>query len=83
MVLEAWSDEETFYIWNDARYTPRKDGGRIHYRDFTFPEDGKWPNPKAFCDTLKDNGVKLILWQIPVIKYEAAPHGEQMDLDWE
>lgn len=83
MVLEAWSDEETFYIWNDARYTPRKDGGRIHYRDFTFPEDGKWPNPKAFCDTLKDNGVKLILWQIPVIKYEAAPHGEQLDLDWE
>ena len=83
MVLEAWSDEETFYIWNDAEYKPRKDGGVIRYSDFTFPEDGKWPNPKQFCDSLKSNGVKLILWQIPVIKYESAPHGEQLDLDWE
>ena len=83
MVLEAWSDEETFYIWNDAKYTPRKDGGLIRYSDFTFPEDGKWPNPKAFCDSLIDNGVKLVLWNIPVIKYEAAPHGIQLDMDWE
>jgi hypothetical protein len=22
-VLEAWSDETTFYIWNGAKYTPR------------------------------------------------------------
>lgn len=83
MVLEAWSDEETFYIWNDAKYTPRKDGGKLRYSDFTFPEDGKWPNPKAFCETLRDNGVKLVLWQIPVIKYEASAHGIQLDLDWE
>lgn len=83
MVLEAWSDEETFYIWNDAQYTPRKDGGAVHYSDFSFPEGGKWPDPKAFCETLKDNGVKLVLWQIPVIKYEASSHGVQLDLDWE
>lgn len=83
MVLEAWSDEETFYVWNDAEYLPREDGGPLHYSDFSFPEDGKWPDPKAFCDTLQTNGVRLILWQIPVIKYEAAPHGTQLDLDWE
>lgn len=83
MVLEAWSDEETFYIWNDAKYTPRKDGGKLRYQDFSFPKDGKWPDPKAFCETLRDNGVKLVLWQIPVIKYEAGPHGRQLDLDWE
>ncbi len=83
MVLEAWSDEETFYIWNDARYTPRMNGEEVHYADFDFPEDGKWPNPKAFCEVLRANGIKLVLWQIPVIKYEAAPHGVQLDLDWE
>ena len=22
LVIEAWSDEMTFYIWNDAKYTP-------------------------------------------------------------
>lgn len=83
MVLEAWSDEETFYIWNDAEYTPRADGGAVHYEDFTFRTEGKWPDPRAFCRTLADENVKLILWQIPVIKYEAAPHGLQLDLDWE
>ena len=83
MVLEAWSDEETFYIWNDAKYTPRKGAGPLRYEDFEFPADGKWPNPKAFCESLKRDGVKLILWQIPVVKYEAAPHGMQLDLDWE
>lgn len=83
MVLEAWSDEETFYIWNDAQYTPRKGAEPLHYNDFTFPADGKWPDPRQFCSTLAQNGVKLILWQIPVIKYEAGPHGRQLDLDWE
>lgn len=83
MVLEAWSDEETFYIWNDAQYTPRKDGGPVKYSDFSFPADGKWPDPKAFCQDLNNNGVKLVLWNIPVVKYEAAPHGVQLDLDWE
>lgn len=83
MVLEAWSDEETFYIWNDAKYMPRKDGGPVSYGDFEFPKDGKWPDPKGFCRSLDEDGVKLILWQIPVIKYEAGPHGAQLDLDWE
>ena len=83
MVLEAWSDEETFYIWNDASYTPRAEGGAVRYEDFTFSPEGKWPDPKAFCRSLAEENVKLILWQIPVIKYEAAPHGVQLDLDWE
>lgn len=82
MVLEAWSDEETFYIWNDAVYTPRSDGGAIHYRDFSFSPEGKWPDPMAFCQKLEREGLKLILWQIPVIKYEAATHGQQLDNDW-
>lgn len=81
MVLEAWSDEETFYIWNDAQYVPRRDGSAFQYEDFTFPADGKWPDPQGFIRNLSDNGLKLVLWQIPVIKYEAQPHGEQLDLD--
>jgi hypothetical protein len=61
MVLEAWSDEETFYIWNDAQYTPKTDGSAFRYEDFTFPADGKWPDPKGFCDLLERNNVKLVL----------------------
>jgi alpha-glucosidase (family GH31 glycosyl hydrolase) len=83
MVLEAWSDEETFYIWNDAKYIPKEDGGAFSYQDFTFSQEGKWPNPKEFVDLLHENNLELILWQIPVIKHEAAPHGKQLDLDTE
>jgi alpha-glucosidase (family GH31 glycosyl hydrolase) len=81
MVLEAWSDEETFYIWNGAEYEPKSDGSAFAYKDFTFPQEGPWPNPKEFCALLEKNGIKLVLWQIPVIKYEALPHGVQLDLD--
>ncbi|MDD4495057.1 MAG: glycoside hydrolase family 31 protein, partial [Eubacteriales bacterium] len=83
MVLEAWSDEETFYIWNDAKYIPKADGGAFLYQDFTFSPEGKWPNPKKFIDTLHANNLELILWQIPAVKYDAAPHGKQLELDTE
>lgn len=81
MVLEAWSDEETFYIWNDAEYEPRDDGGAFRYEDFRFREDGKWPDPMAFVKGLERAGLKLVLWQIPVVKFERSAHGVQLDLD--
>lgn len=81
MVLEAWSDEETFYIWNDAQYKPKTDGGRFHYSDFTFKQDGKWPDPKKFTELLEQNDVKLILWQIPVIKNDTEHNHTQLEED--
>jgi alpha-D-xyloside xylohydrolase len=49
IVLEAWSDERTFYTWNDE----------MHFRD-----------PSALIRKLKAAGLRVVLWQIPVIKYE-------------
>ena len=45
MVLEAWSDESTFYRWSDA-----------------------WKNPLEMVKKVRDAGLHLVLWQIPVIK---------------
>ncbi len=50
LVIEAWSDETTFYIWNDAQYTPVSGDAALHYDDFTFPAEGKWPDPKGMID---------------------------------
>lgn len=36
LVLEAWSDEATFYIWNEAKYQPKPDGAALQYDDFDF-----------------------------------------------
>lgn len=45
MVLEAWSDESTFYRWSQA-----------------------WKNPEAMVRRVREAGLHLVLWQIPVFK---------------
>ncbi len=56
IVLEAWSDETTFYRW----------------------QDGAWENPAAMIQTLKEQGIHLLLWQIPV--YKKLEAGQVSDL---
>ena len=45
MVLEAWSDESTFYRWS-----------------------GLWRDPAAMVRRVREAGLHLVLWQIPVLK---------------
>ncbi len=81
LVIEAWSDEATYYIFNDAMYQENcgKDG--FSYEDFRFPEWGKWPDPKGMVEYLHENGLKCILWQIPIVKYINSLHHLQKDRD--
>lgn len=65
LVIEAWSDETTFYIWNGAQYAPVAGDRPMHLTDFTFPPDGPWPDPRAMTDALHAQGIHLVLWQIP------------------
>ncbi|MEO8286151.1 MAG: TIM-barrel domain-containing protein [Chloroflexota bacterium] len=80
LVIEAWSDESTFYIWNDARYEAKPSDQPMRYGDFTFPAEGKWPDPKAMVDYLHEQGIRLLLWQVPVLKTLEEPHPQQ-DID--
>ena len=83
IVIEAWSDEATFYIFNDATYAEKPGSEAFTYSDFTFPEWGRWPNPKGMVEHLHEQGLKLILWQIPVIKQTAALRHAQKRRDEE
>ena len=74
LVIEAWSDEVTFYIWNDAQYTPKLADEPFNYDDFTFPPDGRWPDPKGMIEELHRLGIRVLLWQIPVMKNLEEPH---------
>lgn len=80
IVIEAWSDETTFYIWNDAEYDAVAGDKALSYDDFTFPADGKWHDPKGMIDWLHEQGVKVLLWQVPVFKDAPDPH-PQHDAD--
>lgn len=76
LVIEAWSDETTFYIWNDAEYTPRPADQAFTYADFSFPPNGRWPDPKGMIEKLHRLGIRVILWQIPVLKHIEEPHAQ-------
>jgi 1,3-alpha-isomaltosidase len=67
IVIEAWSDEATFVAFRDAVYEAHPDGAPHRLSDFTFPADGAWPDPKAMIDELHAAGVKVLLWQIPLV----------------
>ena len=49
-VLEAWSDEATFYIWNGAKYTSVPDGRPLREADFDF-SGSPWPDPRGMIGT--------------------------------
>lgn len=81
LVIEQWSDEATFYVFNGATYTPKSEG--FSYSDFSFDPNGLWSDPKHFIDTLHQHGLKLLLWQVSVIKELEAhePGNQQHALD--
>ncbi|PYE52702.1 TIM-barrel domain-containing protein [Deinococcus yavapaiensis] len=72
LVLEAWSDESTFYIFNDAAYTPKPGSDAFALSDFTFGE--RWPDPKGMIAECHSHGVHVLLWQIPVQKHVPEDH---------
>ena len=84
VVLEAWSDEATFYIWNGAKYEPVPDGRALKYEDFDF-SDTPWPDPAKMVQDIHDAGLKLLLWQVPVYKKQGDDEVQnaQNDLDRE
>jgi len=68
LVSEAWSDEIKFYIWNDAQNPIRPSSQAYTLEDFTFPPQGRWPDPKAMVEELHRAGLRLVLWQNPLLK---------------
>lgn len=84
VVLEAWSDEATFYIWNGAKYEPVPNGQAMKYEDFDF-SGTPWSDPAKMVKDVHDAGLKLLLWQVPVYKKQGNDEVQnaQNDLDRE
>jgi len=81
IVLEQWSDETTYYIFNDAEYHVKPGNEHFEYEDFHFPKWGRWPDPKGLIEYIHQNGFKILLWQIPIQKYLNRQKHPQKDLD--
>lgn len=68
VVIEAWSDEEGINVFRGAEYEVNADGSAHVASDFTYPPDGPWPDPGGMVTELHRRGVKVVLWQIPLLK---------------
>jgi alpha-D-xyloside xylohydrolase len=80
LVIEAWSDEATFYLWNGAQYDEKSGKDAFSAAEMRFCEP--WPNPQAMIDRMHNMGIRLILWQIPALKQlEAGETCPQHDRD--
>lgn len=77
LVIEAWSDETTFYLFNDTTYeeVPGSDPVPVE----SMRHAGRWPDPKGLVDWLHERGIAVLLWQIPVLKND--PGHPQHDAD--
>lgn len=73
LVIEAWSDESTFTQWRDSVSTVRDGAQPKRLADFTFPAEGAWPDPKGMTGELHARGIRLHLWQIPLVKMRPHP----------
>lgn len=76
LVIEAWSDESTFTQWRDSRSAVRDGAEPKRLADFAFPAEGAWPDPKGMTDELHARGIRLHLWQIPLVKMRPHPHDQ-------
>lgn len=85
LVLEAWSDEATFYIFNGAKYQEKQNGEPFAVGDFDYSESAYWPNPQEMINKLHKAGLHLVLWQVPVYKQQGKGEviNRQNNLDWE
>jgi alpha-glucosidase (family GH31 glycosyl hydrolase) len=81
VVIEAWADESTFTVFRDAMYSPNDGSQGLCAAEINYPEDGAWPNPQQMIDDLHVKEMKLVLWQIPVIKDQGEP-GSQVGAMW-
>ncbi|MHB1393047.1 MAG: glycoside hydrolase family 31 protein [Clostridia bacterium] len=81
LVIEQWSDEATFYIFNDAKYQLKDGLERFCEKEFEFAQWGRWYDPRAMVDELHDEGIKVLLWQMPFEKYMGGIAHPQRDED--
>lgn len=73
-VLERWSDDTVFDMFEDARHPVLPGGHCFTPAELDFTQNHRWPDPAALCRALRQRGLRLILWQAPILRM--PPEGE-------
>lgn len=79
MVLEAWADEETFYMFADSQHEQKPGDWVPTSSDFTH--GGRYPDPQGMIDLIHENGIRVLLWQLPLVKNDPNTRPQQLNTD--
>ncbi|MFR9216831.1 MAG: TIM-barrel domain-containing protein [Ruthenibacterium sp.] len=72
LVLERWSDDTIFDRFEDAVHPVQPGSHCFTNAELDFSSDLRWPDPSALCKKIADRGLKLILWQAPILRMPSA-----------
>lgn len=81
MVLERWSDDTIFDRFEDAAHLVRPGNHCFVDGELDFSNSSRWPDPKTLCQEIEDQGLKLILWQAPILRLPPCGHYPQAEED--
>lgn len=70
MVLERWACEQTLYNFTGSLYKEVPGDKYVPYKDFKYDQNGRFKNPKKLIQDIHKTGLKLLLWDVPVLFVE-------------
>lgn len=81
MVLERWSDDTIFDRFEDAAHPIHPGDHCFVDNELDFSNNSRWSDPKALCQQIEEQGLKLILWQAPILRLPPSGHYPQAEED--
>ncbi len=66
LVVEPWSDLTTHYLFDGTTIPPKKGDEYAKKEEIDFKNSARWNNAQGLIDQLHDNGIKILLWVVPI-----------------
>lgn len=81
LVLERWSDDTIFDRFEDAAHPVEPGSHCFCDAELDFSKNRRWPDPRGLCGKIRERGLKLILWQAPILRLPPSGHYPQAEQD--
>lgn len=66
LVVEPWSDLTTHYLFAGSKIPHKQGDEYAKLSEIDFQESARWQNPKELIDTMHSDGIRMLLWVVPI-----------------
>lgn len=85
LVVEPWSDLTTHYLFSGSKIPHKKGDEYAKLSEIDFSQSSRWQNPKKMIDEMHDDGIRILLWVVPIyaqgVNIEGTDNLEQLYSD--